>query len=475
MGQTNKFVINRRTIFFSALILIAVFITFGFVFRMNAIIYKDNRLNMFAGKDGEVRLIVLNPGHFHAALVLKDRLNRVCDSVFVYAPEGGELEQFLSSIASYNEREENPTDWKLSVYSKPDFLQKMLAGKKGNVVVLAGNNRDKTECILRSIEAGLNVLSDKPMAINKEGFRLLEKAYALAAKNDVMLYDIMTERYDMLHIVGRMLLNDTALFGRLQAGTVENPAVSMESVHHFYKEVSGKPLVRPAWYYDVEQQGEGIADATTHLIDLIHWTCFPGQPIHYKEDVNVVSTTRWTTGISLDAFKKSTLLNTFPEFLSKYVQDSILNVMANGTIHYQVKGVNAGIRVVWNFEAPANGGDMHRSVFKGTNATLKTIQDQSQDFVKQLFIRKAEAIPGNMFEANLRAAIKNIQRQYPFVSFSPVDDDTFRIEIPMEAREGHEAHFKHVAETFFDYLANRNMPEWEMANTLAKYYVVSEK
>lgn len=40
----------------------------------------------------------------------------------------------------------------------------------------------------------------------------------------------------------------------------------MTSIHSFYKEVAGKPLTRPAWYYDVTQQGEGIADVTTHLI-----------------------------------------------------------------------------------------------------------------------------------------------------------------------------------------------------------------
>ncbi|MFQ8805711.1 MAG: putative oxidoreductase C-terminal domain-containing protein [Alistipes indistinctus] len=35
-------------------------------------------------------------------------------------------------------------------------------------------------------------------------------------------------------------------------------------------------MTRPAWYYDVTQQGEGIADVTTHLIDLAAWKCFPG-------------------------------------------------------------------------------------------------------------------------------------------------------------------------------------------------------
>ena len=48
-----------------------------------------------------------------------------------------------------------------------------------------------------------------------------------------------------------------------------------ESVHHFYKIVSGSPVIRPAWFFDTSQQGEGIVDVTTHLVDLIQWGCFP--------------------------------------------------------------------------------------------------------------------------------------------------------------------------------------------------------
>ena len=49
---------------------------------------------------------------------------------------------------------------------------------------------------------------------------------------------------------------------------VEEPAVTKESVHHLFKYVSGKPLRRPAWFFDTAQQGEGIVDITTHLVDL---------------------------------------------------------------------------------------------------------------------------------------------------------------------------------------------------------------
>ena len=49
---------------------------------------KSDSQPVFTGKDGEVKLVVLNPGHFHASLLQKSSLPRVNDSVFVYAPQG---------------------------------------------------------------------------------------------------------------------------------------------------------------------------------------------------------------------------------------------------------------------------------------------------------------------------------------------------------------------------------------------------
>ena len=62
-------------------------------------------------------------------------------------------------------RAENPTRWKEEVYTGNDFFEKMLAEKKGNVVVLSGNNQKKTEYILKSLENGFNVLPINPWSL----------------------------------------------------------------------------------------------------------------------------------------------------------------------------------------------------------------------------------------------------------------------------------------------------------------------
>ena len=90
-----------------------------------------------------VKIVVLDPGHFHASLLQKNPLASVNDTIRVYAPEGAEVKQYLNDINSYNQRAENPTSWKEEIYSGGDYLSRMLADRQGDIVVLAGNNQKK--------------------------------------------------------------------------------------------------------------------------------------------------------------------------------------------------------------------------------------------------------------------------------------------------------------------------------------------
>ncbi|MGM0475309.1 MAG: putative oxidoreductase C-terminal domain-containing protein, partial [Bacteroidota bacterium] len=218
----------------------------------------QNDQTMFNAIEGKVKLMNLDPGHFHAALVQKQMYEEVDPVVHVYAPEGPEVESYLSSIRDYNSREEDPTSWELEVYTGPDFLEKMLTEKPGNVMVVSGNNAKKTEYILEAVREGIYVLADKPMVISPEEFSMLEEAFATAKENGVLIYDIMTERYEVTTILQKELSQIPELFGELLQGSPDDPAITKESVHHFFKYVSGKALVRPPWFFDVEQQGEGV-------------------------------------------------------------------------------------------------------------------------------------------------------------------------------------------------------------------------
>ena len=93
--------------------------------------------------DKAVRLMTLDPGHFHAGLVHKYDYDQVDRTVHIYAPDGQELESHLALIDRFNTRPEQPTHWVPVVYRGDDYLERMLEAKPGNVMVVAGNNGRK--------------------------------------------------------------------------------------------------------------------------------------------------------------------------------------------------------------------------------------------------------------------------------------------------------------------------------------------
>lgn len=414
-----------------------------------------------------VQLITLDPGHFHAALVQKSGYADIDPLVHVYAPSGPELRAHLTLIEKYNTRADNPTKWSEEVYEGPDYLARMFKARAGNVVIIAGNNQKKTAYIRQAVDSGFNVLADKPMAINAEDFTLLEKAFVIAGKNKRILYDIMTERYQITNILQKGLANLPEVFGRLEQGTADNPAVTRESVHHFYKEVSGKPLQRPAWYFDVAQEGDGIVDVTTHLVDLIQWDCFPEQAIDYKKDIRMLSARHWPTSLTPSEFKKVAGLDKYPAFLLPYVQDSILLVYANGEMNYTLKGVHARVLVKWNFQAPEGGGDTDFSLMRGSISNLVIRQDKEQQFKPVLTIEPLHPSVG--YDTILRSAVDRLAVKYPGLALKRVKVG-WELIIPQKFKLDHEGTFAEVMKKYLGYLKDKNLPSWEVPDMLAKYY-----
>ena len=434
---------------------------------------KTGKKSGFTGAEGEVKLITLDPGHFHAALVQKNMYRQVHPNVVVYAPDGDDLNEHLNRIEAYNQRSDNPTQWKEEVYRGDDFFARMIAEKKGNVMVTAGNNRKKTEYIKATLDAGINVLADKPMAINTQNFELLRQAFESAKRNHVLLYDIMTERFEITTMLQREFSMLPEVFGVLEKGTPENPAVTKESVHHFFKYVSGAPLKRPAWFYDVEQQGEGIVDVTTHLVDLVQWECFPEVVLDYTKDVNIISAKRWTTDLNREQFALSTSLSDYPDYLKKDVRNDLLCVYSNGEINYTLKGVHAKVVVVWNFMAPEGGGDMHYSIMRGSNANLIIRQGAEQNYQPTLYIEPANPANADAFAKTLTASMSKIQAKYPGVELKKIETG-WEVLVPQQYRNGHEAHFGQVTEHFLQYLVDGKLPDWEVPNMIAKYYTTTK-
>ena len=426
------------------------------------------------GSDAAIRLITLDPGHFHAALVQKAMYPQVSPVVQVYAPAGPDLAAHLQRIKDFNSRAENPTRWEEKVYIGPDFLERMGQEQAGNVVVIAGNNLRKTEYIEKAVAAGFNVLADKPMAITPAGFQQLCRTFELASRKHVLLYDIMTERHEITIALQRELAQMPELFGAFVPGTPENPGVVLQSVHHYFKQVAGKPLLRPAWCFDVTQQGEAIPDVGTHLVDLVQWQCFPDQILDWRKDIQVASARRWPTPITRAEFKQVTGLDEYPGFLKKEVgPDGVLQVQQNGEVAYTLRGLHVKVTALWNYEPPAGGRDTHYALIRGTRANLVIRQGAEQNYHPTLDIENASGTAAAEFERTVRAAVAKLTVTWPGLEVKPAGA-AWEIVVPAKYDVGHEAHFAQVTENYLGFLAAGQIPEWETAGMLAKYYTTTE-
>ena len=424
--------------------------------------------NIKNDKMEKVSLIVLDPGHFHAALLQKDMFPEVDSSVHVFAPRGEEVEAYLAYIKQYNSRLELPTKWEEKVYLGDDFLNKMVTDKPGNLVVIAGNNKNKTRYIHEAVSAGLNVLSDKPMAINAIDFELLKDAFSVSSKSNILLYDMMTSRYEITNILEKELSLDRTLFGELEKGTENEPAVSKQSTHYFFKSVSGKPLIRPAWYFDTDQNGEGIVDITTHLADLVQWECFPENILEYKKDIAMLSAKRWATKISGPQFKMVTRKDSFPGYLQKDIKDDTLNVYANGEMNYTIKGIYTRVSVTWDFQAPEGTGDSYFSTMRGTKANVSIRQGKEQGYLPAIYIEPSDKNNKPEFELALNNWIKKVGQEYPGIQLKE-NNENWQIIIPDKLKLDHENQFSKVALKFMEYLRLGKIPDWEISFMLTKY------
>ena len=405
---------------------------------------------MLAADQAPIHLITLDPGHFHASLVQKEMYPGVSPRVTVYAPLGFDLTEHLNRVARFNLRADNPTHWELDIHTSDDPLAQMLREKPGNVVVIAGRNRPKIDRIQASVNAGLNVLSDKPWVIRSADLPKVAATLDAAEKKGLVAYDLMTERYEVTNYIQKELVDDPEIFGAIVPGDAQNPGVYMESIHWLLKTVDGAPLLRPVWFFDTKEQGEGLSDVGTHLVDLVAWTLFPQTILDYRKDIKMESASRFPTTMTAAEYKKVT----------GTAREGALDYYCNTKVQYALRGVNVKLDVLWKYESPVASPDTLIAIYRGTRSRVEVREGQ-------VYI-----VPVNAADkfAILEAARKRLVH-YGDVKAEDAGD-RIKLTIPDRLRVGHEAHFAQVAKKFFEYLKSpASLPAWEKANMMAKYYV----
>ena len=230
----------------------------------------------------------------------------------------------------------------------------------------------------------------------------------------------------------------------------------MESVHHILKQVAGVVNLRPAWFFDVREQGEALADVGTHLVDLVQWTLFPGQAIDCAADVQMVAASRWPTTVTAAQYRQVT--GEPGEGLEYY---------CNTRVSYPLRAIHTKLDVLWRWEAPAGTGDTHCAIYRGSKSRIEVRQGTEENFRPELYVVPADAGVSGALGGRVRA----LAGRYPGLA---VEDQgaRLRVAIPGRYRVGHEAHFAQVTNRFFEYVRHPGeFPSWENPNMLAKYYV----
>jgi predicted dehydrogenase len=282
----------------------------------------------------------------------------------------------------------------------------------------------------------------------------------------------MTERHEITSILQRALIGDEAIFGTVVAGAPDEPGVFMESVHYLKKLVAGVPLRRPAWFFDVREQGEALSDVGTHLIDLVLWMLRPERGV-LAQDVCLNAGRRWPTIVSRSDFKQITGEPDFPRSLHGDLVGDDLHYASNTHVRFALAGVHVQLNVLWDMEAAAGAGDTHLAVFRGSLSRVEVRQGRQEKFQPELYVIPNRAVDLPLVRRALDLRLRALQTDWPGVGMVDLGV-CYRVTIPAAFRVGHEAHFAQVTRQFLRYvLGQESMPAWEKPNMLAKYLITT--
>ena len=248
----------------------------------------------------------------------------------------------------------------------------------------------------------------------------------------------------------------------------------MQSIHYLLKLVAGVPNRRPAWFFDIHQQGEGLTDVGTHLVDLVTWIAFQDQPIDYRREVAILSARGWPTRLHCSDFQAITGQADFPSFLNAAVSpEGYLDYFCNNLVSYAARGVHVQLDIRWDLKSSEGGGDTHFAAFRGSRSLVEVVQGAEENYRPELYVRP-NATAGQEVLKALHGKVAALQERFPGLAIEDRKDQ-LKVVIPEVYRVGHEAHFGQVTRLFLDYLkVPATIPAWEMSNMLAKYHVTTQ-
>lgn len=405
-------------------------------------------------------IAVYDPGHFHAALLFFRDNPRVERTVHVYAPPGPDVARFIALVESFNTRDDHPTDWNLESTIGDDALARLVSDRPGDIVVLAGRNGPRLALMHHLHDHGFHVLADKPWMTDSTSVRHLD-AITVGAP---LAVDIMTGRQSVVAELRNTIIGTRSVFGAL-VGDAECPALEFTSRHHLLKRVDGKPLRRPAWFYDVAMQGDGMVDIHSHYVDQAQWIIADHHQYQVERDFKVMDAERWTLPVPLEVFQESTGEPAFPGYLASEVDDDLLFFACNGRIDYRLLGIPIRQHCAWGLREPEGGSDLHGFKARGENAELSIEIGPETNFKSEIRLRLSD-------ETDFLSEFERWRAIFQGLEALKIDDG-YTLVLPPDSFASHEAQFPKVLDQYLDLLDSGVWPATLAARIRTRYTLLA--
>ena len=281
--------------------------------------------------------------------------------------------------------------------------------------------------------------------------------------------EILTGHHEVVSALEMRLVSTPEVFGDFRVDRAAAAAIEIASVHHLEKRVDGAPLRRPAWFFDVRVQGDGIADIPTHLVDHVQ-RLLAGRGDPDQREIELEAARCWPTLIPREIFGRITGLGEVPAELGECAGDDPLAYYGNGELCFRLRGARVRLTTRWDLSTPEGGGDTYEGTLRGTRADIRVEQTARTGFRRRL---RVEPRPGasRVGEALARAVAVG-QVRFPGLSVSP-RDGAFEIVIPETLRTTHEKHFPRVLDEFLRRVEAGSSAAAVAADTLAKYTLLA--
>lgn len=164
---------------------------------------------------------------------------------------GTELE-IVGVVVREDQKEKAAGDFGAPVF---DTEPALYAETRPEIVAIANENDLKADSVLRALEAGCDVVVDKPLAITMPDQERIEHFLHSHAKRRLLM---------LLTLRGNSLW--AGLREQVQSGAIGTPAFC-----HVRMAVRLKRAERPPWFLDVRRSGGIFLDLLIHGLDQVEW------------------------------------------------------------------------------------------------------------------------------------------------------------------------------------------------------------